>query len=92
MVGAKRPAYFDRWNQLWQRWDALVEDHGGSALPICLGFAKAQPGISRIVVGVENQLHLEQLLITWNDVVSVDGMALSCDDKLLVEPSNWMLK
>lgn len=92
MARDKRPAYFDRWDDLWQRWDALVDEHGCSALPVCLGFAKAQQGISRIVVGVEVQLHLEQLLATWNDAESIDGADFSCEDPLLVEPSNWKLK
>jgi len=92
MARDKRPAYFDRWRDLWLRWDTLVDAHGGSALPVCLGFAKAQPGISRVIVGVENQRHLEQLLATWNDAASIDGAAFACEDPLLVEPSNWKLK
>lgn len=85
----KRPTYFDRWKPLWHRWDAIVEKQGGSALSLCLGFAKAELGISRIIVGVESQLHLEQLLATWNDTMLIDGAELSCDDPLLIEPTNW---
>ncbi|MBI1907604.1 MAG: aldo/keto reductase [Rhodocyclales bacterium] len=88
----QRPAYFDRWNPIWRRWDALVGECGGSALSHCLGFAKAQPGISRIIVGVESRLHLEQLLATWKGAVSMPGTDLSSDDLLLIEPSNWQTK
>lgn len=91
MGPGQRPAFFDRWQALWGRWDALVEANGGSALSVCLGFATAQPGLSRIVVGVEHQGHLQQLLAAWRDAGPV-GMTheVSCDDPQLVEPVNWV--
>lgn len=89
MAPNRRPAGFERWSELWTRWDALVERYGGSALAVCLGFIRQQRDISRVVIGVESLLHLEQLLAVWQDGVAVDGAALSCDDPLLVEPSNW---
>lgn len=90
MEAGRRPAYFDRWRALWTRWDALVEAHGGSALSVCLGFAAAQTGLSRIVVGVEHQGHLQQLLSAWQSAAPV-GMAheVACEDPQLVEPVNW---
>lgn len=90
MAPRQRPAFFDRWQPLWRRWDALVEAHGGSALSVCLGFAAAQPGLTRVVVGVEHQGHLQQLLAAWREAEPI-GMAqeVSCEDPLLVEPFNW---
>lgn len=92
MARDKRPAYFGQWRELWSRWDALVEGQGSSALSLCLGFVKTQPAISRIVVGVDNRIHLEQLLAIWKAAAAMDGADLFCDDPLLVEPSNWKLK
>ena len=88
----KRPPAFDKWHELWQRWDAAVGGRDGAALALCLGFVKAQPGIFRVIVGVENQGHLEQLLAIWEKAESFDATGLSCDDPQLVEPSNWKLK
>ncbi|MDD2892329.1 MAG: aldo/keto reductase [Halothiobacillaceae bacterium] len=92
MGSAERPHAFDKWRELWQRWDAAVGGHGDRALALCLGFVKAQPGISHVIVGVDNQGHLEQLLAIWEKAGSFDADGLSCDDPLLVEPSNWKLK
>lgn len=88
----KRPPAFDRWRELWQRWDAAVGGHSEQALALCLGFVKTQPGISRVIVGVENQDHLEQLLAIWEKAAPFDATGLACDDPQLVEPSNWKLK
>lgn len=92
MEAGRRPAYFDRWQALWTRWDALVEAHGGSALSVCLGFVAAQAGLSRIVVGVEHPGHLQQLLAAWLHAAPV-GMAheMACEDPNLVEPVNWAI-
>lgn len=89
MARGRRPVSFDRWCDLWERWDALVDGHGGSALAVCLGFISQQRNISRVVVGVESLLHLEQLVSSWQTAVAVDGASLSCDDPFLVEPINW---
>lgn len=88
----KRPPAFDKWREHWQRWDAAVGGHSEQALALCLGFVKTQPGISRVIVGVENQDHLEQLLAIWEKAAPFDATTLACDDPQLVEPSNWKLK
>lgn len=85
----RRPASFDRWSDLWQRWDRTVERHGGSALAVCLGFIRHQREISCAVVGVDNLSHLEQLHAAWLRAEPADGEGLSCDATALVEPVNW---
>ncbi len=88
----KRPPAFDKWREHWQRWDAAVGERSEQALALCLGYVKAQPGISRVIVGVENQEHLRQLLAIWEKAEPFDASTLACDDPQLVEPSNWKLK
>lgn len=91
MRPGQRPVFFDQWQALWARWDALVAAHGGSALSVCLGFAAGQPGLSRLVVGVEHQGHLQQLLAAWQDAVPVSmAHEVSCEDPQLIEPVNWV--
>jgi len=87
-----RPVYFERWASLWQQWDSLVDEYGGSELTVCIGFTKAKTGISRIIVGVENLQHLEELITIWPDAPTIEGAGLSCNDPQLIEPSNWKLK
>lgn len=89
MAPEKRPAPFQHWHALWRQWDGLAVGHEGGALSRCLGFIKAQQGISRIIVGVESRRHLDQLLDAWKDAPCFDAAGLSCDDPMLLEPSNW---
>lgn len=88
----KRSQAFDRWSQLWQRWDAAVCGNSEQAIALCLGFVKSHPSISRIVVGVESRAQLEQLLEIWTKSAPYEAVGLACDDPHLVEPSNWKLK
>ena len=92
MGNEKRPQAFDKWRELWQRWDTVAGCYGDEALACCLGFVKTQPFISRVIVGCQNQGHLEQLLAVWKKAIPFDATELSCEDPLLVEPSNWKLK
>jgi aryl-alcohol dehydrogenase-like predicted oxidoreductase len=92
MSNERRPKYFARWDERWQHWATYVEEHGGSALAACLSFVKAQPGVSRVVVGVENPPHLEELLIAWEQAHIPTTNAFACNDRHLIEPINWVLK
>ena len=92
MVSEKRPHLFDKWSELWRRWDVAVKEGGNSAQALCLGFIKNYPNISSVVVGVENAIHLEQLLMIWDKSVSFDATEFSCNDVDLLEPTNWKPK
>lgn len=86
-----RPSYFEKWREVLQRWDAFVGGQKEQALALCLGFVKAERGISRVLVGVENQGHLQQLQALWEKATPFNAHGLACEDPLLVEPSNWKL-
>lgn len=92
MPQANRPAYFSRWQELWQRWDAYVATQNTSPLAACLGFVKSLTGVSRIVVGVDNLQHLEQLLNAWESTPPLNAEHFACADRDLIEPINWVLK
>lgn len=92
MTPETRPQAFNKWNDLWGRWDAAVGKHSGQALALCLGFVKWHSGISRVVLGVESLKQQEQLLEMWDRAAPFDAAGLACDDPQLVEPSNWKIK
>ncbi len=88
----KRPPSFGKWPEVWSKWDAAVGGRAEVALAHCLGFAKSKPAISRIVVGVESEAHLEQLLASWKKAEPFDATEMACDDSKLVDPSKWEIK
>jgi aryl-alcohol dehydrogenase-like predicted oxidoreductase len=89
MNAQTRPPHFMPWAALWARWDALVRQHGGHAAAMCLGYVKAQPLASRVVVGVNTLAQLEEILAAWAQAPTFDASDLACDDPLLLEPYNW---
>ena len=62
---------------------------GRKALDTCFDFIKSVPGLSRVIVGVENQEQLGQLLLAWNRATPMEAPELACEDEALVNPSNW---
>ena len=87
MSPVQRPAYFHKWNELFQKWDSMVA--GKNVLEACFSFIKSVHGISRVVVGVESQAQLSQLLFAWNKAAPMATPQFSCEDEALVNPSNW---
>ena len=87
MSPVQRPAYFHKWNELFQKWDSMIA--GKNVLEACLGFIKSVHGVSKIVVGVESQAQLSQLLFAWNEATPMAAPQLSCEDEALINPSNW---
>lgn len=83
----QRPAYFHKWNELFQKWDSMVADK--NPLETCFSFIKSIHGISRVVIGVESQAQLSQLFFAWNKAEPMTMPQFSCEDEALVNPSNW---
>lgn len=84
-----RPASFNVWHKLWEQWDKLAQERGESRLDLCMGFVRQHSGVSRVVVGVDNLQHFNQLVEAWKTDLAVDCTALACSNPLLVEPVNW---
>ena len=53
MSPENRPSQFDRWQPLWNIWDAWLHDSGLTPLQACLRHALSQSGISKVVLGIE---------------------------------------
>lgn len=90
MGQAARPAYFDKWRTLWQRWDRWLVAAGLSPLRACIGFALSRPHITRMVVGVDTCRQLSETLdASAQALVEPVPAELACDDPELVNPFQW---
>jgi aryl-alcohol dehydrogenase-like predicted oxidoreductase len=89
MNAADRPVNFRRWQPLWDAWQRWLEVQKLSALEACLGFALSHREISRVIVGVDSLLQLQQILAHVETAVGEVPDALSCKDLDLVDPSKW---
>jgi aryl-alcohol dehydrogenase-like predicted oxidoreductase len=84
-----RPRAFDRWNRLWTKWHEWLQMYDALPAHVCLAFALSQPGISRVIVGVDTSSQLRGLLESLQGNAVVPPPELACEDIELVNPSLW---
>lgn len=89
MSAQDRPTQFDRWNDVWAQLADWLTSNRLNPLQACLGFALAQPSISKVVVGVETVEQLEQVLAVAQAATPANWPDLQCEDAALIHPSNW---
>jgi aryl-alcohol dehydrogenase-like predicted oxidoreductase len=89
MHAEARPPRFSRWNELWRSWESWLRQTGQSPQAAALGFALAEPGIDKVVVGVDNVDHLRQLLEAARALPIQPPAELASNDPQLINPSTW---
>jgi aryl-alcohol dehydrogenase-like predicted oxidoreductase len=87
----RRPAWFDRWEPLLNRWDAWLVSSKRTALQASLGFALNTPGIDRVVVGVDSARQLKEILEVQNTNSAGVPDEIQSDDPDLVNPARWRI-
>ena len=85
----QRPEKFDYWSNIWEEWDEWLQENNITALQGCLSFALQDNSIKKIVIGVDNLIHLEEIL-------SMDYPRTTCFPSFesninydLINPSRW---
>ena len=89
MEPAGRPAYFQRWQSLWQLWDRWLDEENLQPAEACIRYALSFPEISKVIVGVDNQEQLEELISKAAGCELTPPAALMSEDPELVNPSQW---
>lgn len=87
----KRHAFFKRWSDLFNYWDVWLIKNKITPLEACLGYTLSQPGIDRVVVGVEQLSQLQDILLVAGKPIPLPPAYLSSDDPDLINPSFWKL-
>jgi aryl-alcohol dehydrogenase-like predicted oxidoreductase len=89
MPPASRPAYFDRWSDLWVRWDAWRARHPDvDPVGVCIAFASTFETIDRLVVGVDSVSQLESLVAATQSS-RFDFPEMDSEDEELINPALW---
>jgi predicted aldo/keto reductase-like oxidoreductase len=64
-----------------------------SPLEICLDYVFKLKNIDRIVIGIENLQHLNEILKAFESnkikKYNYDSNIFKCEDLMIVDPSNW---
>jgi len=85
----RRPAWFNAWQHLWEKWDGWLEEQSLTPLQACVGFACSQHDVDGIVVGVDSVRHLQGILESAKRIPVPPPAHLQSDDLELINPSLW---
>ncbi|WP_424096627.1 aldo/keto reductase [Moorena producens] len=91
MAPAARPVQFGRWNTLWHQWQQWLADTNLTPLQACLRFGLNQPGIDRVLVGVDSLVQFQEILEAATGDIPEFPDTLYCDDLDLINPARWQL-
>jgi hypothetical protein len=92
LLGAEAlPRTFEPWRPLWREWNAWLAGRQYTAVQACLGFVCAQPGIDRVVVGVENERQLQDAIRASTTVLDNLPGGFACSDLELINPARWRI-
>lgn len=89
MSKTERPSKFNRWAPLWSRWHEYLERTGRDSLAVCLQYAMTFPEISKVVVGVDSLVQLEEVLRAASVSLDIAPEDFGLDDADLIDPSRW---
>lgn len=90
MEAARRPATFNRWQPLWDRWHRWLDEQALTPLQACLEFVLPHSEIDRIVIGVDNVKQLQEILRAANTMGVSVPQSFATEDPRLLNPSNWV--
>jgi aryl-alcohol dehydrogenase-like predicted oxidoreductase len=84
-----RPKYFNQWQHLFSKWDAMVANNEGNGLHLCLENALSNSLIDGVIVGVDSEWQLNQIIQQIMSLVDPREIDLSANDSCLTNPSKW---
>lgn len=89
MTAAERPNKFSRWSALWQEWHSWLDTSGVTPVQACLRHALSFNEISRVVVGVDTAVQLQEIVSAANGPIPTIPHTLRSIDPDLLNPSRW---
>ena len=84
-----RPSIFTKWNKLWKVWHEWLNDNRLTALEASLRYVLSFTQISKVLIGVETTMQLQQILNSSKGTLPEVPDELSIIDPLLLNPTNW---
>ena len=89
MPANERPSQFQRWRDLWVKWDSWLKEIQMTPIEACLSAVLSQAEINRVVIGFDNLDQLQQTCETSVDLSIQVPEQLKTAPEELVNPSRW---
>lgn len=91
MTPSERPQKFNRFESLWEQWEAWLKRTGFTRMQACLCFALSFKEISKVIVGVDSLIQLKEILQAAECQVPNIPDELQSNDQALLNPARWGL-
>lgn len=89
MAQHQRPTYFNQWDEIFRKWDSITGGNIEVATQRCLNFVTSQPGIAKMIVGVESLQQIRMIARCLPHRFFDDYALLSSVNEDLIIPKNW---
>ena len=89
MPKSQRPEKFNGWNDLWLKWDCWLKENNITALEALIRYVLSTPEISKVVIGVDSTLQLQEIISAAKGNLPLIPSELFSNDVNLLNPSNW---
>ena len=91
LMKSDRPSKFNRWQPLWNHWQAWLLHHEISPLQACLRYCLSVPEVDRVVVGVESLRQLREIVHAASGDMPEPPIWCMPVDSVLANPAKWNL-
>lgn len=89
MPAAQRPAKFNRWSGIWEEWARWLRVSGLSPVEACLRYVLSVSEVDRVVVGVDNLAHLQDILSATSGALPDLPQWPTLPEIELINPAHW---
>jgi len=90
MPYSSRPKYFNKWDNIWIRWESLLKENNISPLDACINDVQHEKYIDKYIVGVESLEQLKQIFrSSKKKEFDLDLNEFNNNDTDLINPSSW---
>ena len=87
----KLPSYFNKWSDIFNKWEEWLKENSISPLNVCLKFVAENKNISKFILGIDNISQFLQVIKILSDDKPIPIPPIFSNDINLVNPSKWML-
>lgn len=83
------PSKFQPWSNIWHQWHEWLDINKVSALQACISFALSFKEIDKVVVGIDDTDHLQDILLAANNKKIYEYPNIISESEDLINPANW---
>ena len=85
----ERPNIFQKWKNMFYKWDAFVKKSGKSRAENCLGFVLNHSEIDKIILGFDNYKHFKNISKKARPLNISPIISMERHTSNLLDPTKW---